>query len=70
MSLQERIAVNKLVDVLAIVCDSETIAAMMDATLSAEGDERLNDEQVPFAEALFDQLTEIRPDCIELAQKR
>ena len=61
-------AIRDLAGVLAIVCSDQTIADLMNATLSIEAEARLTDYQCGLGEVLFDQLTSIRADCIPLAQ--
>ena len=67
--MTRRATIHDLAQVLTILCADETIADLMNATLSADADERLDDYQADIAEALFDSLTELRPDCVELAQE-
>jgi hypothetical protein len=62
--------IHELAETLSILCADETIADLLDATLSADDDPRLTDNQVDLADVLFDSLAEIRPDCVTLAQNR
>lgn len=61
---------HDLAETLSILCDDETLAALIDCTLSAECDERLNDRKAELAGGLFDSLCELRPELIEMAQNR
>ena len=64
----ETMTTHALAQALSIVCDDDTLARILDATLSADADDRLNDDQAEMAVGLFESICEIRPDCIELAQ--
>ena len=62
-------AITDVVDVLLKTCDDQTLAALMNATLSSESNEDLSDDQADVGERVFDLLTAHRSDLIELAQK-
>lgn len=64
-----RRTIHELAEVLATICDDQTIANLMNHTLATEDDERLNSYQCDLADTLFDSLTELRPDCITLAHE-
>jgi hypothetical protein len=57
-----------LADSLAVVCDADTLATILDATLGADGDERLDDDQANVTTMFFEYLCQRRPDCVSLAQ--
>ena len=61
--------IHQLIDVLLVVAGDETLASLMDATLSAEEDTRLDSRAVDVACILFDRLTDDRPDLVPLAQR-
>ncbi len=68
--MTRRTTIHELAETLSICCSPETIADLMEATLSAEDNERLSVYHANLAEALFESLTELRPDCVKLAQER
>lgn len=68
--MSRRATIHELAEALSVLCDSDTLADLMDATLSADADERLTDYQADLAEALFESLCELRPECVILAQTR
>lgn len=68
--MTRRSTIHELAETLSILCADSTLADLLEATLSAEHDERLNDYQANLAEALFESLSELRPDCVVLAQER
>jgi len=68
--MTRRTTIHELAETLSICCSDETIADLMEATLSAEDNERLSVYHANLAEALFESLTELRPDCVKLAQER
>jgi len=70
MIMSRRTTIHELAETLSICCSDETIADLMEATLSAEDNERLSVYHANLAEALFESLTELRPDCVKLAQER
>tara|TARA_R110002126_G_scaffold289504_1_gene444552 strand:- start:3851 stop:4039 length:189 start_codon:yes stop_codon:yes gene_type:complete len=57
-----------LAEALAIRCTVGELAELINATLSADSDERLTDEQVEAASALHHLLCELKPDAMDLAQ--
>lgn len=68
--MTRRTTIHELAETLSICCSDEMIADLMEATLSAEDNERLSVYQANLAEALFESLTELRPDCVVTAQER
>lgn len=70
MIMSRRTTIHELAETLSKCCSDATIADLMDNTLGASENERLSDYQVQLAEALFESLTELRPDCVVAAQSR
>lgn len=66
--MSRRVTIHDLAEALTIMCTDETIADLMNNTLAAAQDDRLTDYQADLAEAFFDSLTELRPDCVLIAQ--
>ncbi len=70
MIMSRRTTIHELAETLSKCCSDATIADLMDCTLAAADNERLSDYQAQLAEALFESLTELRPDCVVTAQER
>ena len=70
MNLEKKFAIRDLARVIVTVCDKDTIATLMNDFLCVEADERLSDYQVELGELLFDGLTAMRPELVELAQTK
>ena len=74
MIMTRRTTIHELAETLSKCCSDATIADLMEATLSAamsaDDNARLSVYQANLAEALFESLTELRPDCVKLAQER
>ena len=62
------IQLQHLAEALAIRCTVGELAELINATLSADDDERLTDEQAEAAGSLHQLLCELRSDAMELAQ--
>ncbi len=63
----KRQTVERVARILGKLCGDATVAALMNATLSADAEPCLSDSEVEIATLLFDAITDARPDCIELA---
>lgn len=65
-----RAAIHDVADALTtiVVADSDGIAFVIDCCLSADADERLNDEQAITAKTLFDLLATMNPEAVKIAQ--
>lgn len=70
MIMSRRTTIHELAETLSLCCTEQTIADLMDATLVADQNEQLSEYQAQLAEALFESLTELRPDCVVTAQER
>ena len=56
--------------VLATLCDVDTVAGLLNATLCRDDDPRLSDYQLSLANAVFNRLCALRPEAIAVAQGR
>ena len=65
----ENFAINGLADALVKLCPVEVVAQIIDCTLSAECDDRLNAYQSRMAEKLFDCLCTRSPEAVDMAQQ-
>ena len=57
----ERRYITELTRLLVKVCDDQTLANLMNATICADADERLTDREAGIAERFFDALTNAAP---------
>ena len=62
------IQLQHLAEALAIRCTVGELAELINATLAADDDERLTDEQAEAAGSLHQLLCELKPDAMHLAQ--
>lgn len=60
---------REVAEILTTLCDLETVAALLNALLCCEAEPRLSDREVEIGERLFDQLVELCPQAVELAQQ-
>ena len=55
---------------LAKALSTEACAALLNELMSAESDPRYLDVEVEIGQAIFDRLSELRPDAVDAAQGR
>ena len=65
---ETNMTIQHLAEALAIRCTVGELAELINATLAADDDERLTDEQAEAAGSLHQLLCELRSDAMELAQ--
>ena len=70
MNIEKKFAVRDLARVIATVCNEDAIATLMNDLLCVDADGRLSDYQAELGELLFDGLTAVRPELVELAQSK
>ena len=65
---ETNMTIKHLAEALAIRCTVGELAELINATLAADDDERLTDEQAEAAGSLHQLLCELRSDAMELAE--
>jgi hypothetical protein len=69
--LTSRYTRNRTVDdlgaALVKLCGKSTLADILSVTLSADADERLSDYEVQIVSRLFDRISELVPDAVDMA---
>ena len=65
---ETNMTIKHLAEALAIRCTVGELAELINATLAADDDERLTDEQAEAAGSLHQLLCELKPDAMHLAQ--
>jgi hypothetical protein len=65
---ETNMTIQHLAEALAIRCTVGELAELINATLAADDDERLTDEQAEAAGSLHQLLCELKPDAMHLAQ--
>lgn len=60
--------IQHLAEALSVVCTVGELAELINATLAADDDERLIDDEAKAANELHQLLCELRSDAMELAQ--
>jgi hypothetical protein len=60
--------IDRIAAILAKTCDPKTVADILNGTLTADADPNLNDMESRYAARLFDRLSELAPDAVEVAK--
>ena len=64
----DKIDPRDLAAAMAMLCNTETVADVMNALLSCEADERLSDNEANAGDQLLEHLMDVCPEAVSIAQ--